>query len=266
MPQWMINSLLALGVVLVIASLALRVLSGGKYEVKTTDLVFLVVPLLVMALATGKLKGFDLFGVKADLSALWADAANAGIKDQVTTSAPATVQDAVQVVEMASKGGADQLQRLIGRKLEALEFKLGHGGYYGQAIRTYFEALSGSSHLRTIVVNERDGKLFGVYNAADLISSLRVSGDEGYRQFEQLLNRGDDSARAELAKLAGFVSAGNAVTAQLSKRDALASMEKLNIDSLPVVDGQQRFVGTIGRSKLTAGLILAVTEKLEGRP
>lgn len=260
MPRLMIGTLLAMGAALVIASLLLRVYSAGKYEVKTTDLVFLVVPLLVVALATGKLKGFDLFGVKADLSALWTDAANAGIKDQVT---PATVQDAVQIVEMATKGGADQLQRVIDRKVEALEFKLGHGGYYGPAIKTYFEALSGSSHLRAVVVDDQDGKLFGVYNAADLVGSLRV-GDDGYRQLQQLLNSGDESARAELAKLPGFVSATNAVTTKTSKRDALASMEKLNADSLPVVDEERRFVGTIGRAKLTAGLILAVTDRLEG--
>jgi CBS-domain-containing membrane protein len=42
-------------------------------------------------------------------------------------------------------------------------------------------------------------------------------------------------------------------------------MEKLNTDSLPVIDEQRRFVGTIGRAKLTAGLILAVTDRLEGR-
>ena len=264
MSQLMINRLLALGAVLVLASLLLRILSAGKYEVKTTDLVFLVIPLLVVALATGKLKGFDLFGVKADLSALWADAARAGIKDQVSTGVPATVQDAVQVVETAPKGGVGKLQQLIERKVEALEFKLGYGEYYGPAIKTYFEALSGSSHLRAVVVNDQAGRLFGVYNASDLISSLRVAGEEGYRQFEQLLNSGSESARADLAKLPGFVSATNAVTPTTSKRDALASMEKLNTDSLPVIDEQRRFTGTVGRSKLTAALILAVIDKLEG--
>ena len=37
--------LLTLGGVLVIGSLLLRILSGGKYEIKTSDLVFLVIPL-----------------------------------------------------------------------------------------------------------------------------------------------------------------------------------------------------------------------------
>jgi hypothetical protein len=58
--------LFTLGAVLVVDSLLLRVFSGGRHKIKTTDLVFLVIPLLVVALATGKLQGIDIFGVKAD--------------------------------------------------------------------------------------------------------------------------------------------------------------------------------------------------------
>jgi hypothetical protein len=65
---------LTLGAALVVGSLLLRILSGGRHEIKTIDLVFLIIPLLVAALAAGKLKGIDIFGVKADLSELWAAA------------------------------------------------------------------------------------------------------------------------------------------------------------------------------------------------
>ncbi|MDZ7380080.1 MAG: hypothetical protein ONB06_12135 [candidate division KSB1 bacterium] len=260
-----IIALLTLGAVLVVGSLLLRVFSGGRYEIKTTDLVFLVIPLLVVALATGKLKGIDIFGVKADLSELWAAAVQTKIAGQVAPAVPATVQDVVQVVELGTKGGIQELRRLIERKIQALEFKLGHSGYYGPAIKTYFEALSGSSSLRVIVVDKPDGKLFGMYDAADLIGYLRVAGEQGYEQFQKLLNSGSEAARAELAKLPGFVGADHAVTAVTSKRDALARMEQLNIDILPVVDEQRRFVGTVERAKLTASLILAVTDKLENR-
>ena len=50
-------------------------------------------------------------------------------------------------------------------------------------------------------------------------------------------------------KLQGFIDVSHAVTAAASKREALARMEHLNIDSLPVVDGWQRFVGTVERAK-----------------
>jgi CBS domain-containing protein len=265
MPTSTITLLLALGAALVVGSFLVRVLSSGKHEIKTIDLVFLVVPLLLVGLATGKLKGVDMFGVKADLSELWTAAAQAKIAKQVAPAASVTVQDVVQVVEMATKGGAQELQRLIERRTEALEFKLGHGGYYAPAIRTYLEALSGTSYLRVIVVDKPDGTLFGAYSAPDLLGYLRVAGSEGYERLQRLLNSGSDTATAELATLPGFVGAGDAVTATTSKRDALARMEKLDADSLPVVDEQGRFAGTVERTKLTASLILAVTDKVEGQ-
>jgi hypothetical protein len=265
MSQTLIIQLLMVGGILVLASLLLRVISGGKYEVKTIDLVFLVVPLLLVALATGKLQRLDMFGVKADLSALWAEAAGANIENLVTPGISTNVEDVVQVMEMGMKGGPRELQRLIERKAEALEFRLGHGGYYGPAIQTYFEALSGSSNLRTVVINQEDGQLFGIYHASDLIGYLRITKKEGYKEFQRLLNAGDDRAKEKLAKLPGFVHVEQAVGPLTSKRDALALMETISSDSLPVVSDQKQFLGMVNRSKLTAGLILAVTDKLEGK-
>jgi hypothetical protein len=265
MQTSIIVALLVLGAVLVVGSLLLRVSSGGKYEIKTIDLVFLIIPLLIVALATGRLKGLDMFGVKADLSDLWTAAAKTKIEGQVASLPPMSVQDAVQSVEMASKGGMQELQHIIRSRTEALEFRLGNGGYYAPAIRTYFDALSGGTYLRYIVIERADGSLFGIYDAATLIGFMKVAGDQAYQQFQDLLNSGDESAQAELARLPGFVAAENAVTAAMSKRDALARMEQLHADSLPVVDQQRHFVGTVERSKLTSSLILAVTDKLEGR-
>jgi CBS domain-containing protein len=260
MSTSIILALLVLGVALVAGSILLRVFSAGKYEVKTSDLVFLVIPLVLVALATGKLKGVDVFGVKADLSEVWAAAAQTQISKQVETN---TVQDAVHVVEMASKGGMHELGPLLESKIEALDFRLGHGGYYGPAIAAYFNTLFGSSYLRVIVVNHADGRLFGLYDAANLIGYLRVAGDPGFEKFQQLLNRGNNADMAELAKLPGFVGADQALSTTTSKRAALALMEKLRSDVLPVKNEQGRFVGTVERSKLTASLILAVTDKLE---
>ena len=264
MSTAMIATLLSVGAILVIASLFLRVQSGGRYEFKTGDLVFLVIPLLLVSLATGKIKGLDLFGVKADLSALWVEAAQAKIEKQVAPAASASVQDVVHIMEMGAKGGTQDLQRLLQRRVEALEFRLGFG-YNGSAIQAYFDALSGSSQLRSIVVNNQDGTQFGMYLAGDLIGYLRVTREQGYAELGQRLNRGDETSRAELRKLPGFVGAEHAVTASTSKRESLARMEQLNVDSLPVVDNGRRFVGTVDRGKVTASLILAVTDKVENR-
>ena len=96
-----ITLLLVIGVGLLIVSLMLRVFTQGKYEVKTIDLVFIILPLLFVGLATGKLRGLDLFGVKADLSELWARAADTQIEQQVSTVPVSPVGDAIEMVETA---------------------------------------------------------------------------------------------------------------------------------------------------------------------
>jgi hypothetical protein len=67
MTRQMFIVLLAFGAVLAGASLFLRALTAGKYEFQTIDLIFLVIPLLVVALATGNLRSVDFFGLRADL-------------------------------------------------------------------------------------------------------------------------------------------------------------------------------------------------------
>lgn len=49
MTQAMIIQIPGAGAIPVIVSLLLRIHSGGKYEVKTIDMVFLVIPLLLVA-------------------------------------------------------------------------------------------------------------------------------------------------------------------------------------------------------------------------
>lgn len=264
MDNSQITLLHVVGVGLLIVSLLLRVFTHGKYEVKTIDLVFIVIPLLFVGLATGKLRGFDLFGVKADLSELWARAADTQIEQQVSTVPISPVNDAIAMVETAEKRGVDEIPRLIEQRTQALAFRLGAGGYYGAAIRKYFDDLYGSSYLRYVVVNHADGSLFGIYDAADLIAYLRTLGEAGYGEFERMLNRGDEQAQAWLARLPGFVSAEHAVTPETSKRAALQAMEDLDQDALPVTDPSGHLVGTVERAKLTSSLILAVTEKLAG--
>ena len=205
MNKTQIITLLLVGVGLLVVSVLVRVLSQGKYEIKTIDLVLIVIPLLFVALATGKLRGLDLFGVKADLSELWATAADTHIEQQVSKVPVSPVDDAVEMIETAEKRGVDEIPRLIEQRTQALAFRLGMGGYYGPAIKKYFDDLYGSSYLRYVVINHSDGTLFGMYDAADLLAYLRTLGDAGYHTFETMLNQGDARAQEWLARLPGFV-------------------------------------------------------------
>ncbi|UVJ42854.1 hypothetical protein NVV94_19985 [Pseudomonas sp. LS1212] len=264
MDNAMTIKLLVAGVALVVLSILMRVRTVGKYEVKTLDLVFLIVPLMVWSLATGNLKDIDLFGVKVNLSEQLVNAANTGIEGHVLhNSEQLNVKNAEEVMKNGGKVGSEELRELKERCIKDLEFKLGHDGYTGPAIKAYFEALYGSSYLRVVVVNEPNSKLFGTYKATSLIDYLRLAGDSGYVQFQQRLKSNSEADRAQLSKLPGFVGVDMAVTNITSKRDALARMEDLDIERLPVVNEDKFFMGTVGRARLTTGLILAATDKQE---
>ena len=263
MDTWIIITLLVIGLALLIGSVLMRVLSSGKYEVKTIDLVFIVVPLLLVGLATGRLQGLDLFGVKADLSTLFADDANREIK--VGQPPVSSVDDVTQFIEAPGKGGLGEIPRLIENKTEAISFRLGAGGYVPWMIKEYFEKLYGTSYLKFIVIENPDGTLFGVFTAADLIAYMRAAQDQGYQQFGDLINYGDDGAREMLARLPGFVSVDSAATTTTTKREALERMEQLDRSALPVVDADRRFVGTVERSKVIASLLLTVTKAADGK-
>jgi len=250
-----------MGVALLVGSILLRVSSNGKYEIKAIDLVFIVIPLLVFGLASGKLQGLDLFGVKADFSQLWQTAAKTQIESQISQLPVSPLEEIVEPIQPATKGGVQEIPRLIGEKTQALSFRLEMGGYYGPAIKAYFEQLIGSTYLRFIVVNNADNSLFGVYSAPEIVAFLRSLGERGYDEFANRVNEGDIVAKDWLSELPGFVPASAAVDVETSKRAALQVMEELDRPSLPVVDTGNRFVGTVERAKLTASLILAVTKE-----
>lgn len=265
MEKWQVVALLSLGFGLLVVTVLLRARYGDKYELKTVDLVLIVLPLLFGLLISGKLKVLDAFGVKADFSELFAHAAEADIKQQVTGTDSPGVEELVNMLEMASKGGVRDIPELVANKTQALVFRLGHGGYYGPAIQQYLDALYASSYLQYLVILDENGRLFGIYRALDLAVAFRTQGERAYNEFADWLNRPDENARRALARMPGFVAAEQAVAKDLSKRDVLRQLDLLRVDSLPVVDGEGRFVGTVERSRLTASLILEVADRIDGR-
>lgn len=263
MEKWHIIMLLLVGMALLLTAVRMRIRHGDKYEIKTIDLVLMVLPLLFVLLITGKMKVLDAFGIKADFSELFADAADNNIVDQVSDTSSPGVEDVVHMLEMSTKGGVQEIPRLIEKKTEALIFRLGHGGYYGPAIEQYFDALYASSYFQYLVVLDHEDRLFGIYNVMDLAVQFRTQGDGAYDRFADWLNRANPSDQQELAKMPGFTGAEDAVDRKQSKREVLQKMDNLRLTSLPVVDKQGLFVGTVERAQLTAGLILEVADRIE---
>ena len=73
----------------------------------------------------------------------------------------------------------------------------------------------------------------------------------------------DATPYQRLAELPGFVGLETAVSQKADKREALAKMERLSVDWLPVVNPRNEFVGVVDRSRLTASLVLDVATSLK---
>ena len=188
-------------------------------------------------------------------------------------------------VKSERKSGLADIPKLIKSGAEALSFELGYGRYTGPAIWMYVNKLITTRNFKYVVLNNQDGSLFGVYDATKLMKELNpTDNDKLLKEFpiEPNYNRqpgenrvknwtdfASDIKHSKLDKLKtypGFVALNNSVKRTSDKKKVLASMEANDIDWLPVVSDPKegyKLVGIVDRSRLTASLILDVTDQLE---
>jgi hypothetical protein len=259
-----ISILIFAGFALFIISVLVRVKTGGKYEIKMIDLTLVLIPLFLWLIITGKIQKFAVGGVEFETAQAFIGATEAPIESQVAMALPLGIEDVVETVEREEKAGVSQIPRLIRKKTEALEFRLGHGGYWGPAIQKYFESLDANSFLRYAIIYHKDYTLFGVFDAKELLHYFREKGEDSYHSFARYLNNPNDNSLQMLKDLPGFIPGKYAVTPGANKRSVLEEMERLKMGTLPVVDSNGRFVGMVDRPQLTASLIIDVAKKLEG--
>ncbi|MEW5767036.1 MAG: CBS domain-containing protein [bacterium] len=243
--------------VLILAVLVLLRARNSRFEVKPADIVVAVLPIVVFLLVTGKLQKFEIgeSGVKIETAFVKAHAS--AIVSQVTplTGLPS------EPIRLDPKRGVEDIPQLIARKTEGLLFRLGHGGYWGPAIEEYFRMLARQPFLKYLVIENPDGTFFALADARELTGLFQAERPPyTAREFAEWLNA---TNRDALARLPGFIASQYAVTKETDKGQALRRMEALNVDTLPVVDDKRRFAGIVNRSRLTASLLIDVSENLE---
>jgi len=242
---------------LILAILVLLRAKSSRFEVKPSDIVVAVVPVVVFLLVTGKLQKFEIGEGGVKIETAFVQASRASIDPQVTalTGLPAAP------IQLDSKAVVSEIPRLIERQTEGLLFRLGHGGYWGPAIEEYFNVLARHPFFKFLIVEHPDGRFFGLADARAL-NELLGNSDAPYDadQLARWLNQSDTKA---LSRLPGFIGEDQAVRKGTDKFEALLKMEELNVDWLPAVNDQQRFAGIVERSRLMASLLIDVTQSLK---
>lgn len=255
---------LAGGLLLFALSIILRAKSGGKYDIRPVDLILVLVPVFLWLFATGKITKFNIAGVEVETAAeAFLSATEKPIDFASLPASESSIDDVMQNVEMARKTGVQEIPNLIRKKTEALEFKLGFGGYWGPAIEKYFETLRTAGFLKYVIIYDEERSLFGVYAAQPLLIFLQNEGAKGYESLARALNQADTRARQRLKGLPGFIGVADSLTPTTSKQKALETMERIDASFLPVVDETKKFKGILHRDRVISSLIIDVTKAME---
>lgn len=243
--------------VLIITVLVLIRARNRRFEVKPADIVVAVLPIVVFLLVTGKLQKFEIGEGGVKIETAFVKASTSAIVSQVT---PLTGLPSVPI-RLDPKRGVEEIPKLIARKTEGLLFRLGHGGYWGPAIKEYFRLLARQPFLKYLIIENPDGTFFAMSDARELTGLFQAERPPySASDFAEWLNAAN---REALARLPGFIASQHSVTKEADKSQTLRKMEALNLSTLPVVDNQRHFVGIVNQSRLTASLLIDVAENLE---
>ena len=250
---------LSIAIVIFFALLAivqfLRLQFGERFEIRNSDILLALIPVAIWLVTSGQVKVLEFGGFK--IESAFAQASAAQISPQVNSVSSLPVSN----LDTGSKGAVSNIPNLIERKVEALTFRVGHGGYYGPAIQDYFEQLIPYPFFKYIVINQPSGELFGITNAREFYSYF--DGQYSHYSINDFAEWLNSSNTEQLAAVPNLLRLEDAVTQTTDRQDALAKMEDLNAESLPVVNENDMLIGVVDRSRLASSLILEVASKVQ---
>jgi hypothetical protein len=250
-------------VVVLIGTVAVRSLTRNRVEIKLNDAIIAAIAAALTLLVSGRITKLAVGTEGVTVETARDAILSASAQPIAAQIAPVPVVP----VEMALKGGVGDIPEMVRKQVEALELLLGANAYDPHAVQQYLETLTKHPFFHYVVVLNQNETLFGMIDARKLLALLQDPGSgQTYASFAMLINRGGNDERGQLAKLPGFVPLGDAVARQSDKREVLEKMEKLGRDWLPVVSPDGHLQGIIDRSRLTASMILDVTNQLKALP
>jgi hypothetical protein len=245
-------------VLLLAVVVAIRSVLGAKLVFTSSEILAALVPIGLWLFLTGKVTNLTIGGFS--IAAAITEASRAPIAQQVTKLPIAKLP--IDNVTMDAKGGVREIPKLVGKKTQALSFRLGHGGYFGPVIVEYFNALMRYPFLQYVVINNADGTFFGMADARAVAATIRDS--EAAIDANRLADWLNNSNGAALRQLPGLVSASSALLEASDKKVALQRMDSLDVQVLPVIGDDRKFLGVVDRSKLSASMLVEIANRLEG--
>jgi hypothetical protein len=169
----------------------------------------------------------------------------------------------VETMRADVKGAVTRIPDLLAHRTQALTFHLGAHGYEPWAVQQYFDQLTVGPDLQWVVIDDAEGRFWGLADARTLESATR-SQQFSMDEFVRHLNEGGPADREWLAhNLPGFVPADEALAAGATRQEALQRFGKTPGDVLPALDADGRLRGLVRRDTLVTSLLADVTARLD---
>lgn len=230
---------------------------NSSIEVKSSDVIVAIIPIIVFLLVSGKLQKFEIGEGGLKLETAFVNASKSAIALQINQIAGLPIT----TPRTMTKGGVAEIPQLLAGKTEALIFRLGGGNYWGPAIAEYLTKLSTQSYFKYVIIENSDQTFYAILDARELALVFKSHDNQvNPDTFADWINNNN---KVPLSKLPGFISSDDALKESSDKSFALATMEKNNTDILPVVDQNNHLKGVVERSRLTASLLVDITKELK---
>lgn len=259
-------------VALLVIIIFIRV-KNKKLEVKPTDIVLAIIPIVIVLLVTGNFETFEFGGLK--VKSAFVKASESAITHQVTHIKPdkpdSLFMELLEHPLYSSSKTLGELKHMPSRaakavfrppikRAEALQFILGDGNYAGDAIMRYLSSLIKYPPFHYIIIINKNGTFFGLADGRTIYNLFQSRNYSPYK-FAEWLNEPNENALIQMPSFKSSVDAVNERTTD--KSQALQKMELLNVDTLPVVNDNGQFVGVVDRSRLTASFLIDVSKQLK---
>ncbi|MBT8312377.1 MAG: hypothetical protein HKP23_06045 [Flavobacteriaceae bacterium] len=257
----LLNPETVIAIVIFVISIALVIFLrrkvGQGYEIKISDVVLALIPLVIWLLLTDKIKTFKYGDLEFTLS------------DKIEAAQQSPLSESEELIDMinpkeieinlAEKATEGALVDILRAKPEGLIFKAGYKNYGAAEIESYLKTLSQST-LKYILIFDNDSDDFlGLISLENFMAQVFAPNSNlSPATVAQLLR---DNDRDRLKEISGMLTAEEAITPETAKYEALTEMQKLGTVFLPVTK-EGKFMGVVEMQKLTNSLLIDISQKL----
>ena len=209
-----------------------------RFKLEPLQVFIALIPLIIWLIVSGKLK--EIRG-PGGIGLSMRDEVKKPVSPELTEMAlevdPAIVKE---------KGGIDKLRNRIAQSPPTtLSFEVGKENYYGQwAIEEYIRELEKHPDFRVILFTDADGKFKGCMKVSD---------------YKTLLQTGNIVQKLESGQiLKDHRVIRNSVQITSTNKQALSEMDRVNVNMLPVVDHEGKFIGVVTQEEIVRKILTKV--------